>query len=191
MRNQDAILKVTRDGKELKWIFSPPLGWGLPWREKLLAPVGADFEWPYHQHAPRLLPNGNLLVFDNGNARATPPLVALEDPVRYSRAVEYRIDESSLAVEQVWSYGGAADPWYSFFLGVCERMPRTGNVLVTDGGKQVSPTVRQGYARVFEVTHAEEPEIVFEFVVRDEATLDALSWNVYRSERLVSLDWAE
>jgi hypothetical protein len=47
--------------------------------------------------------------------------------------------------------------------------------------------VRQGFARVFEVTRSDPAEIVFELVVRDEAPLDASSWNVYRSERLESV----
>ncbi|MCE9595153.1 MAG: aryl-sulfate sulfotransferase [Planctomycetes bacterium] len=182
-RNQDVMAKIERKSGKLLWLCGPPLNWGPPWNELLLAPKGSPFEWSYHQHAPRFLPNGDLLVFDNGNGRATPPFLELRDPVRYSRAVEYRIDEKARTVEQVWSYGSASEPWYSFFLGGVEPLPKTGNVLITDGGKQVSPTIHQGFARIVEVTHTARPEIVFELVVRDDAPFDALSWSIYRSER--------
>lgn len=181
-RNQDAVLKVERATGKLLWLLGPPLNWETPFRELLLEPIGEPFEWFYKQHAPRLLPNGDLVLFDNGNQRATPPMIELRDPARYSRAVVYHIDEAAGTVRQVWSYGDPADPWYSFFLGGVEVLPRTGNLLVTDGGKQISPSVRQGFARIFEITR--DARIVFELVVRDSAPVDALSWNVYRSERL-------
>lgn len=189
-RNQDVIFKLDRESGRLLWLFGSPIGWRAPWSELLLEPKkpkGRPFEWAYHQHAPRFMPNGNLLVFDNGNGRAIPPFLELRDPVRYSRAVEFRVDERVRTVEQVWSYGSSSQPWYSFFLGGVEPLPRTGNVLVTDGGKQISPTIRQGFARVFEVTHSDEPEMVFELVVRDDAPFDAFSWNIYRSQRLDSV----
>lgn len=193
-RNQDVIFKLDRASGKVVWLCGSPIGWRAPWSALLLQPKrakGRPFEWNYHQHTPRFQPNGNLLVFDNGNGRATPPFLELRDSFRYSRAVEYRIDEAARTIEQVWAYGSSAKPWYSFFLGGVEPLPETGNVLVTDGGKQISPTIRQGFARVFEVTHTAEgegePEIVFELVVRDDAPFDAFSWNVYRSQRLESV----
>lgn len=58
-----------------------------------------DFEWSWYQHSPILMPNGNLMVFDNGDNRnytgAGP----------YSRAVEYEIDETNKTIKQVWQYG--------------------------------------------------------------------------------------
>lgn len=186
-RNQDAVIKLERATGKVMWILGPPMNWRSPWRERWLRPEGEPFAWSYHQHAPVILPNGDIALFDNGNGRATPPMIELREGARYSRAVIYRIDEKAQTVRQVWSYGSPAEPWYSFFLGNVVPMPRTGNLLVTDGGKQISPSVRQGYARVFEVTRSERPEIVFELVVRDEAPLDASSWNVYRSERLKSV----
>jgi hypothetical protein len=111
----------------------------------------------------------------------------LHDPLRYSRAVEYEIDEHARTVRQTWAYGSASAPWYSFFQGGVSPLPKTGNVLVNDGGKQVSPTIRQGFARLLEVTRTSQPEIVFELVLRDDAPFDALSWNVYLAERVESV----
>ena len=107
---------------EVVWIVSPHLDWGtagngVDLNTKLLQPLDAsgqpitdrdvldgntnhpDFEWAWYQHAPELMPDGTLLLFDNGDQRnyATDQL--------YSRAVGYQIDETNMTIQQVWSYG--------------------------------------------------------------------------------------
>ncbi len=47
-----------------------------------------------HQHDVRVLPNGNITIFDNGNLR-TP---------QYSQAIEYQIDEQDMTATRVWYY---------------------------------------------------------------------------------------
>jgi outer membrane protein assembly factor BamB len=83
-----------------------------------------------------MLPNGNLMVFDNGYSRG------------WSRVVEY--DPSS--GEIVWEYK-ASDP-YEFFSrgrGSCQRLPN-GNTLITESAK----------GRVFETTP--DGKLVWEFM---------------------------
>lgn len=95
------------------------------------------------QHDPDLLPNGNLLIFDNrgGSARG-----------RGSRILE--IDPVSQAI--VWCYEGSAGrPFYTKIRGKQERLAN-GNILVVEAGG----------GRVFEVTHEPEPELVWEYVNR-------------------------
>ena len=58
-----------------------------------------DFEWAWYQHAPELLPDGTLLLFDNGDNRN------YTDQQLYSRAVVYRIDTGAMTIQQVWQYG--------------------------------------------------------------------------------------
>ena len=58
-----------------------------------------DFEWSWYQHSPILMPNGNLMIFDNGDNRN------YTNAGPYSRAVEYEIDEENKTIKQVWSYG--------------------------------------------------------------------------------------
>ncbi len=59
-----------------------------------------DFTFPNdprgfsHQHDARILPNGHLTLFDNGN---------LLNPL-YSRAVEYALDESTHVATMVWEH---------------------------------------------------------------------------------------
>lgn len=47
-----------------------------------------------HQHDVRLLPNGNITIYDNGNLH----------PNQYSRAIEYNINEATKVATLVWSY---------------------------------------------------------------------------------------
>ncbi|MEM8485431.1 MAG: aryl-sulfate sulfotransferase [Bacteroidota bacterium] len=107
---------------EVVWIVAPHLDWGTAgdgtdMNTKLLQPLDAngqpitdsdildgntnhpDFEWSWYQHAPELMPDGTLLLFDNGDRRN----YAMDQ--LYSRAVAYRIDETNMTIQQVWSYG--------------------------------------------------------------------------------------
>ncbi|MEL6704436.1 MAG: aryl-sulfate sulfotransferase [Bacteroidota bacterium] len=118
------VVKLTRDN-EVVWILAPHRGWntsgdGTNLRRKLLQPLDAsgqpitdgavldgatphpDFEWAWYQHAPTLLPDGTLALFDNGDSRHYLP--DGQGP-RYSRAVLYDIDDDARTIQQVWQYG--------------------------------------------------------------------------------------
>ena len=114
-------VKLTRTN-DVIWIMAPHRGWltagnGVDLNTKLLTPLDAggnpitdpdildgstnhpDFEWAWYQHAPEILPNGDLLLFDNGDNRN------FGNSPNYSRAVVYRIDDDNMTVQQIWSYG--------------------------------------------------------------------------------------
>ena len=59
-----------------------------------------DFEWNWYQHAPLLMSNGHLMLFDNGGENRN-----FTGLGQYSRAVEYAIDKTAKTVQQIWSYG--------------------------------------------------------------------------------------
>jgi hypothetical protein len=87
------------------------------------------------QHKPTMLPNGHIMVFDNGTARG------------WSRVIE--LDPLSGGI--VWEY--RADPpagFFSPFISGADLLPN-GNVLICEGGP----------ARIFEV--ARDGRIVWEF----------------------------
>jgi arylsulfate sulfotransferase len=97
-----------------------------------------DFAYPFRQHSPVILKNGNLMIFDNGLARnfSYPPMF----PDKFSRAVEYEIvpdseDGYGGTVKQVWEYILENDPmWYSLSIVVsnaCEL--DNGSRLITSG----------------------------------------------------------
>lgn len=87
-----------------------------------------DFEWPWYPHAPKRLPNGNLICFDNGDNRN------YTGAENYSRAVEYEIDEQNMTIKQVWSYGKArGTETYSRIVSDVDYLADKDNVLFSPG----------------------------------------------------------
>ena len=111
------------------------------------------------QHAAHILPNGNLLLFDNGSDR---------EPLE-SRAVEYRLDHSGKTATLVWEYRHR-QALYTPFTGWVERLPN-GNTWVA-------------YAfagRAMEVTPT--GEVVWEGLIRINGT-EAILYRVVALESL-------
>jgi hypothetical protein len=176
---------------QIEWLLSEPTGWKEPWSSKLIA-ANAGFEWPWHFHAVTRTRRGTLLLFDNGVTRARPfqpPVPAAE---AWSRAVELAVDENARTVSKVWSYGGpAADRFLTAFLSEADELPKTGNILITDGGHvrgadgADTDNVAAGHhwGRVLEVTRTDPPEKVWELRIDNPDS----GWAIYRGERLPSL----
>ncbi len=114
-RGQNAVAKVDRVTKEVIWIIAPHNDWKPELQSKLLTPTNFedDRDWCYGQHAPMILENGNIFIFDNGDQRKelTP---ATED---YSRGVEYSINEQTMEITKVAEYGNDRLDLYSQFQG--------------------------------------------------------------------------
>lgn len=193
-RHQDAIFKIDGKTKKVSWILANPVGWRPYWRKLLLKPVG-KVEWPYHQHAPKLTPAGTLLVYDNGNYRAT-PFEPKRPPTRnYTRVVEYQVEEQAGTVRQIWEYrGDKSRPHYCPLFGDADLLKKTGNVLITDGGllsdsagrrTDKIPGDRQR-ARIVELNRKLGDAKVFELLIGEDGT-GKYGWSVYRSERIPSL----
>lgn len=70
------------------------------------------------QHTARILPNGHLLIFDNGWTHSPPT----------SRAVEYALDTARKTATMVWQYS-ASPPIFNAFAGSAQRLAN-GNTLV-------------------------------------------------------------
>lgn len=161
------IIKLTEQN-EVVWIISPHRGWetagnGVDLNQFLLQPLDKagnpindrqvmegdtnhpDFEWAWYQHTPILLPNGNLMTFDNGDNRN---YTGVEN---YSRAVEYKIDESNKTIQQVWSYGklrGAEI--YSSIVSKLAFHEEERNVLLSSGAIRFAGSVS---GKVIEVSY--------------------------------------
>ncbi len=106
-----------------------------------------DFRWKLgygvlsQQHDPSLLPNGNILVFDNGATRPSLPLP-------YSRVLEINPETNEI----VWEYRDT--PPYNFFspfISGAQRLP-DGNTLITEGQ----------FGRMFQVTG--DRQVVWEYI---------------------------
>jgi hypothetical protein len=105
----------------------------------------SDFTFPnpgdrfYHEHYVRMLENGNLLLFDNGNGRP-----AAEGGL-YTRALELALDWKSMTAAKVWEYrhqtgssGGVPVYKYSDRVGSAQRLAN-GNTMVWFGA-DIDPT---------------------------------------------------
>lgn len=111
-RHQSVVSKLDYETGAVKWVLAHPSGWNEGLADYILQPIQADGTpvdlatvdfLPYWQHAPLRLPNGNVLLFDNGNYRNKYEDSSVEE-ASYNRAVEYKIDEENLTVELVWQY---------------------------------------------------------------------------------------
>ncbi len=93
------------------------------------------------QHAPTPLPNGNLLIFDNGPHR-------LDHPMPFSRVIEVELATKKI----VWKYQERRESdFFSPRISNAQRLPN-GNTLICEGD----------FGRIFEVTAG--GELVWEFV---------------------------
>jgi len=190
MPYQDAVVKISMNTGELVWIIGTPEGWREPWSDKLLTPVG-EVGWSYKHHAISHTENGTYLLFDNGVARSSPPndRMSLEDS--YSRAVEYRVNEETMEVEQVWVYGPDDEPFYGRYLGDVDWHADSDTILINVGGRETnaqgvnSPPGMgtQRWASLIEVTHDQPAEKVWQMDLR----ADDSNWSIYRADRLPSI----
>lgn len=141
-----------------------------------------EFDWSWSQHAALTMPNGNVLVFDNGANRNYTYTVGLG----YSRGVEYAIDLEQKTVRQVWEYGRErGDEFYSVNISDIDYLETTGNRLVISGNIEYE-NVRRGI--IVEVS-PENNEVVFEAAVNfSNIYSTGGGWGetdiMYRAERL-------
>lgn len=97
--------------------------------------VWARHNGEWQSHDPKILPNGNLMMFDNSGKK------------KASRVVEFDAVSSNAA----WTYEGSEQaPFFSKFCGTAQRLPN-GNTLIVESDN----------GRAFEVTSA--GTIVWEF----------------------------
>ena len=179
------------------WILGDHDNWQAPWSQYLLQPEG-DLTWHYHQHNAQITDRGTVLVFDNGNHRASPGTEKLPAADNYSRVVEYKVNAEAKTVSQVWSYGGpesktGENSYYCPFICGASILPETGNVLGVFGGLLTDESGRQsedpnadtGWVRMVEVTGDAKQEKVWELFIDERA--QNKGWDVYRAERFASL----
>lgn len=114
-RSVDVIGVIDRESGEIVWAWGPGVLDG--------------------QHKPQMLPNGNILIFDNGTLRG------------YSRVIE--LNPLTETIEWEYKTDPAGD-FFSPYICGAQRLPN-GNTLICDGGS----------TRLFEVTGS--GEIVWEF----------------------------
>jgi len=129
-RNVSTIYKVKKSTGEILWAlgaggdFAPDPDAAHPW-----------FQQP---HGLEVLPDGNLIMLDNG-------LIGRG----FARAIEYAIDEEARTSRIVWQYRGGEDHrFFSNYWGDADRLPN-GNTVIAVGTWKTGAS-----SRFFEVTRA-------------------------------------
>jgi hypothetical protein len=116
LRHLDQIVSISPDFQSIQWRLGGP---------------GSDFMFPnpidrfYEQHSAVPLPNGNILLFDNGNDRPR------EEGGQYSRPLELQLDHNNKTATAVWQF--LHNPLiFSVCCSSVERLPN-GNTLFLYG----------------------------------------------------------
>ena len=130
----------------------------IAWR---IGRFGSDFAFLnssdkfYHQHFARMLPNGHLLLFDNGNGRP------VAEGGLYSRGLELALNRSSMTATKVWEYrhaiknpDGSSVYKYSNSQGIAHRLAN-GNTLVLFGSDIDPATLRARNPQTFTLVEAD------------------------------------
>jgi len=123
-RHLDEIVKINSGTGEIMWRLG---GINSKGNEFTFTNDPVTFS---HQHDARMLPNGNITLFDNGN---------LHNP-QFSRAVEYHIDEVNKTAELVWEFRNTPSK-YDYFMGSVRRLSNQNTII--GWGSGYSPAISE------------------------------------------------
>ena len=115
-RNRNQVLSIAPDFQSIEWQLNGPSS------SFTFSDASDRF---YRQHTATELPNGNILVFDNGQGRPE------EEGGEYSRALELALNDYDLAATKVWEYRPDPDI-YASFISSAYRLDN-GNTLINFG----------------------------------------------------------
>ena len=132
-----------------------------------------EFDWPFGQHSPALLPNGDLLLFDNGASRHFAGFCG-----SFSRAVIYRVDETAMTTRQIgqFVFSKAESSCYE---SNTHRLPLTGNIFIQPAcTASITAVAKEVTSQI-----AADGTIAFDKVVFDATVnmsiIDTNHWYVY------------
>jgi len=186
LRQQDAVMKMSYPEGEIDWIFGYPGDWPAEIEDYVLESNDENIKYPTGAHAMMEMPDqdGNddtldIMLFDNNRIITRGDEAHDEE---YSRAVQYRINESENTVEEIWSYGEErGTDFYSSIVGDADYLPENESVLLTSG-RVLNEDENQRYSKIVEVSHAEDSEVLYELHYGPFAEDEYLQ--IYRSERM-------
>jgi hypothetical protein len=126
LRHLNQIISIAPDLQSVQWRLGGP---------------NSDFHFPdptdqfYHQHTAQELPNGNILLFDNGATRPD------EEGGEYSRALELELDFEAMEARKVWEYRHGPD-LFAHCCSSVERLENGNTVLVFGADHTEDPCCR-------------------------------------------------
>lgn len=191
-RHQDIIINLDYETGKLNWIIGDPEGWPQDFvDEYFFTPAGMEegqeFDWQYEQHACMMLPDGDIMCFDNGHWRAKDQAHYRLNRDNFSRGVRYRIDTEKKTIRQVWEYGKERkNDFFSSYISNVEYY-RDGYYLIHSGGMGYNHGVTCEELPVY--MDLDDPECVLKSitveVMDDQVVYEMhLPSNYYRAEKL-------
>lgn len=134
-RNQDTMMKIDYDTKEIKWIMGDSSGWPESYQKYFLA---GTVKASGGQHAAIVLPDQDendettdVLFYDN-NISVTRG--EEETSEKYSTARQVRINEEEMTIEEIWDFGeDLGSAYYTKIIGSARYLTATNNRLVNFG----------------------------------------------------------
>jgi len=171
-RHQDSFFKVDLGKSEIVWVMTEDYEqYTDAFKEKLLTPIGDEFEYVWGQHNISMMADGRILVFDNGNNRSKDPDKMVPANRNYSRVVIYEVDEVNMTVEQIWQYGKErGTELFSNFISGMDAFG-TNHILMNFGGKTPATVVEW-----------RDGEVIWEM---------KLNRNIFQTERVDLYDFNE
>lgn len=106
-RHQDAVINIDYETGKLNWIIGDATNWPEAYQKYFFKPVGDldNFDWQYEQHGSIVLPDGDIMLFDNGHFRSKNQEEYLKNSENFSRGVRYRINTDEMEIQQIWQFG--------------------------------------------------------------------------------------
>lgn len=165
-RSQDLVMKFTYPTGKIQWMLAAPQKWPKRYEKYLLKPKG-DMKYPGGQHSVMKMPDQDhnphtidVLLFDN-NTVVTRGNKDLSK--KYSRAVQYRINEKKKTVKEIWSYGEKrGKSFFSNIVGDADYLQDTGNRLINSGYIKGEHSMS---SRIVEVTDQTPAKVVYEIAI--------------------------
>ena len=203
LRLQDCIIAIDKKSGEINWILGDHAGWSKHYKNKLLKPKGDCFRWPWHGHNPRMTGSNQFIMFDNGIYQARPGHQRVPFHKSFSRGVEYRVDPSTMTVEQVWSSAHKEEDVKerSWAMSDAHRFMDTNTALVihsiamphdrNDIGMDEDDNTKRyvsefpSYARILEYNRKNIHDLIFDCYIRDENEI--IQWEVFSGVRVKNL----
>lgn len=186
-RHIDSMCNIDYDTGKLNWIIGDPEMWPEEYQKYFFKPVGdGEFDWQYEQHANVILPNGDVMCFDNGHFRSKNPAKRILNKDNFSRGVRYKINTDDMTIQQVWQYGKErGEEFYSQYICNVEFY-KEGHYMVHSGGIQY---YGEHASEQFAALMQDDPNVrtrsITVEILDDEVMLELeVKGNFYRAEKL-------
>lgn len=186
-RHIDSMVNIDYDTGKLNWIIGDPEMWPEEYQKYFFKPVGdGEFDWQYEQHANVILPNGDVMCFDNGHFRSKNPANRILNKDNFSRGVRYKINTDDMTIQQVWQYGKErGEEFYSQYICNVEFY-KEGHYMVHSGGIQYyGEHASEQFAALMQDDPMVRTRSITVEILDDQVMLELeVKGNFYRAEKL-------